>query len=144
MQETVKGTGTVLVVIGVLAFAVGVLLVVGAQSFDGLVLLGSGFGTVVSGIFFHALAEIIRRLPEPIETSSRTCPQCAGPVRHQARICGTCGFEFKTEAQSLQGGQESIGKLMPCPSCRRNVPRQAARCPFCKEPFAGLRALGPD
>lgn len=148
MQRTVKGCGSVLITLGTPSFLIGVVLILRAMDpfytdsyahmvslqWNGVVLVSGGLGTIVTGIFFLALAEILSRLPDLSDSPLKSCPQCAESVKVAARRCRCCGYDFPAvRAQSLAppGADEPAGKMMPCQSCRRQIPRGLSRCTFC-------------
>lgn len=149
MDRIVKGCGNVSIALGIISLIVVIATRLGgaragswsdADILQATLLFSGALGAIVSGIFFLGLGEIISRLPPRETTKNKNCPQCAELVKVEARRCRYCGYDFPAvQAQSLglAGAEDATSKLMACPSCGRQIPRNLTHCTFCR---ADLRA----
>ena len=105
--------GWLIIVLGVLGGCIGLLgeLDKGAGAGIGIY-VGLIFGSIVSGVIMLALAHIAHTLD--IQTTrkqgtTKRCPDCAGFIPMEARVCRFCGYRFAVDYFKLGEEYEEKG-----------------------------------
>lgn len=75
------------------------------------------FGNFIALIIYLIVRSSANTSHPVVAPSSRTCPNCKGPIQPDFVVCPNCGTSLKNT----------------CPKCKKNVQSDWQHCPYCGE-----------